>query len=99
MKKEKKEQPVVETFFDRLKNEAAGLSEKTVKLSSFVRTDTFNSLDSTNRALLKKQLQLMSEYLDILNQRISLVVLAEKSKPKLVEQPENTVGPPEEENQ
>jgi hypothetical protein len=60
------------TFLERLKEEELDLASKVVKLSEFMLTDAFEELSEGNQYLLEKQLEAMSEYLDILGTRIEL---------------------------
>ncbi len=60
------------TFLERLKEEELDLASKVVKLSEFMLTDAFEQLSEGNQYLLEKQLEAMSEYLDILGTRIEL---------------------------
>jgi hypothetical protein len=70
------EAPVVkkeETFLDRLKKESFELTEKLEKLQAFLRTSKFEELDTENRALLRRQCQVMAEYSEILSKRLTIL--------------------------
>lgn len=61
------------TFKDRLVEEHAALNEKIEKLSKFIsESDIFKGLSTEHQDLLKCQLHHMSEYQQILIQRIKL---------------------------
>ena len=61
-----------DTFADRLRIEKKDLAEKLEKLCKFVESPQFTDVvqDSNQRELLLKQREYMSEYLNVLNQRI-----------------------------
>ena len=61
-----------DTFADRLRIEQKDLAEKLEKLCKFVESPQFTDVvqDSNQRELLLKQREYMSEYLNVLNQRI-----------------------------
>lgn len=62
------------TFKDRLVEEHAALNEKIEKLSKFIsESDIFKGLSTEHQDLLKLQLFHMSEYQQILIQRIKLL--------------------------
>lgn len=59
---------------DRLVAEHADLVSKINKISAFISDlDTFNSLNETNQKLIKRQLNVMLEYQQILIERIKLI--------------------------
>lgn len=60
------------TFLERLEQEADALALKTISLSEFTKTDNFEKLSKANQYLLKKQLEVMLEYTNILTIRIEL---------------------------
>lgn len=60
------------TFLERLKEEEKELSGKAIKLAQFMETDSFEELSEGNQYLLDKQLDAMTEYLNILGTRIEL---------------------------
>ena len=60
------------TFLERLEQEADALALKTISLSEFTKTDNFEKLSEANQYLLKKQLEVMLEYTNILTIRIEL---------------------------
>lgn len=64
---------VEETFKDRLLKERAELEDKVSKLGSFLETENFKKIDEKQQELLEIQHGLMKSYLDILEQRISLL--------------------------
>lgn len=62
------------TFKDRLVEEHAALNEKIKKLSNFIeQSEIFKGLSTEHQDLLKLQLFHMSEYQQILIQRIKLL--------------------------
>jgi len=67
-----------QTFYDRLLIEAQELAEKLNRLNDSMRTQAFVNLDRQNKDLLYKQSRLMSEYLQVLGQRLE--ILGEKFK-------------------
>lgn len=60
------------TFLERLKEEERELAGKAIKLAEFMETDAFEELSEGNQYLLDKQLDAMTEYLNILGTRIEL---------------------------
>jgi hypothetical protein len=60
------------TFLERLKEEEKELANKAIKLQEFMSTDTFIQLSDGNQYLLEKQLEVMTEYINILGTRIEL---------------------------
>jgi hypothetical protein len=60
------------TFLERLEQEADALALKTISLSEFIKTSNFEELSEANQYLLKKQLEVMLEYTNILTIRIEL---------------------------
>lgn len=60
------------TFKGRLEREARELEDKFDKLSAFIGTDTFRGLNPKERELLVTQKGAMSEYLEILKERLAL---------------------------
>ena len=62
-----------ESFYDRLLAEAQELATKTNALNNFMRTQNFVDLDRQNKDLLYKQSRLMSEYLQVLGQRLEIL--------------------------
>jgi hypothetical protein len=61
------------TFYDRLLEEKIQLSERIVKLNTFLESDKAQSIDPVQLSLLKVQLQAMSTYYLILTERIALL--------------------------
>jgi len=61
------------SFYDRLLIEAQELATKTNALNDFMRTQPFVDLDRQNKDLLYKQSRLMSEYLQVLGQRLEIL--------------------------
>ncbi len=57
-------------FLERLIAEETELNEKKSKLSAFVETDNFKSIDKEQQSLLKIQLNAMATYSECLNQRL-----------------------------
>jgi hypothetical protein len=60
------------TFLERLKQEEIELATKAIKLQEFMSTDAFEELSEGNQYLLDKQLEVMTEYVNILGTRIEL---------------------------
>ena len=60
------------TFLERLEEEEKELAAKALKLQEFISTDSFQELSDGNQYLLYKQLETMSEYVNILGTRIEL---------------------------
>lgn len=57
---------------ERVVTESNELREKLSKLTAFISVgDTFDTLDEEDRALLRKQRDLMGDYLDVLCERIA----------------------------
>jgi len=61
------------SFYDRLLIEAQELATKTNALNDFMRTQAFVDLDRQNKDLLYVQSRLMSEYLQVLGQRLEIL--------------------------
>lgn len=61
------------SFYDRLLTETQELATKLNALNDFMRTQAFVDLDRQNKNLLYKQSRLMSEYLQILGQRLEIL--------------------------
>ena len=58
---------------ERLLNERDDLGVKLKKLASFIyNNDLFNKIDKRQQKLLKRQLFIMTEYFDILNERLEV---------------------------
>lgn len=60
------------TFLERLQEEEKELATKAIKLKEFMETPIFQDLSEGNQYLLTKQLEVMSEYINILGTRIEL---------------------------
>lgn len=60
-------------FKSRLVTEQSELNEKISKLRSFLGGSNFQSIDPKQQELLKKQLDVMDEYQEILIERIGLL--------------------------
>jgi hypothetical protein len=60
------------TFLERLEQEEKELASKAIKLNEFITTDAYQELSDGNQYLLQKQLEVMSEYVNILGTRIEL---------------------------
>jgi hypothetical protein len=66
------EYPVMESHQQRVVDEESALSEKIVKLSSFISSNTiFKTLPEREQSLLRRQLQHMLGYSAVLSERIS----------------------------
>ena len=64
----------IEAVKARLVDEHSELSDKIAKLSKFIQNeDTFKSLNPKHQELLKRQLEVMLEYQQILIERIKLI--------------------------
>jgi hypothetical protein len=61
------------SFYDRLLTETQELATKTNALNDFMRTQAFVDLDRQNKDLLYTQSRLMSEYLQVLGQRLEIL--------------------------
>ena len=59
-------------ILDRLKTELKELEERVEKLSNFIISDEYKSLDKWNKYYLKEQQEVMFHYCDILRRRIYL---------------------------
>ena len=59
---------------ERLMFEQKELSEKIIKLSDFLMSETYRDLGSLERVLLETQLDYMTGYHNILNKRIGIYV-------------------------
>ena len=57
-------------FMTRLLAEETELNEKKAKLTTFIESENFKSIDSEQRSLLKIQVNAMATYSECLNQRI-----------------------------
>ncbi|AIM37387.1 hypothetical protein KO02_12310 [Sphingobacterium sp. ML3W] len=62
-----------ETFLDRLKIERSELNEKTTGLGNFLVSESFEKLSTGNKALLRKQYELMFAYREVLDVRLELL--------------------------
>lgn len=60
-------------IIDRLKAEKFDLDEKCKKLDDFFKTETFAGLETEQRRLLARQFGVMTEYSEILDERIALL--------------------------
>ncbi len=54
----------------RVVEEKKELDDKRVKLNLFIKTDLFNNLQGMDKELLRKQLNIMDQYSDLLSERI-----------------------------
>jgi uncharacterized protein len=61
-------------FEQRLVEEKFELTVKVKKLQDFTHTDAFKNLADEHRVLLNKQVNAMYNYIDVLAQRIALLV-------------------------
>lgn len=64
---------LADSFVDRMKLELDELDERINKLEKFIETDSFISLEETDRNLLNEQLQAMHSYLCVLSCRMKRV--------------------------
>lgn len=62
----------MDDFKLRLLNETKELVEKFKKLKAFFDTETFTKLPRPKKRLLYRQLRVMSEYIEILGERLEL---------------------------
>jgi hypothetical protein len=62
----------MKSFVKRLKKEEEELVKKTTKLIEFTLTSDYEELSDGNKYLLEKQLDIMSDYINILTTRIEL---------------------------
>lgn len=60
---------IYDSFVDRMKLELDELDERIEKLEKFIESDSFMSLEETDRNLLNEQLQAMHSYLGVLSCR------------------------------
>lgn len=60
------------TFLDRLREEELEVASKAIKLQEFISTENFEKLSEGNQYLLRKQLEVMTEYVEIVGLRIEL---------------------------
>lgn len=67
-------------FKERLFEEYDELSDRTDKLRAFIGSQKFNEIDVKQRELLKEQLTVMEQYLNILSIRIELLNDIEESE-------------------
>lgn len=68
---------LAETWLDRLRNEHADLAERTAKLRAFVHSPAFAGLSFSDGELLVDQLEAMTRYLAILDERMALAAEGE----------------------
>lgn len=61
---------LADSFIDRMKLELDELDERIENLEKFIESDSFLSLEETDRSLLNKQLQAMHSYLGALSCRM-----------------------------
>lgn len=57
---------------ERVVVEQNELNDKISKLSEFIKSDFFSTLDTENKNLLTEQLEIMQKYSDVLIKRINL---------------------------
>lgn len=62
-----------DTFLSRLMNERNELNERMTKLQAFIDTWKFRELESKQRYLLRRQLVVQIELLNILDERLELI--------------------------
>lgn len=61
-----------DSYLARMVTEREDLTVKVMKLNAFSCTETFKNLPGNKKALMERQYQLMSEYVNILDERIKL---------------------------
>lgn len=61
---------IYDSFIDKMKLELDELDERIEKLEKFIESDSFMSLEETDRNLLNEQLQAMHSYLCVLSCRM-----------------------------
>lgn len=69
-----------DSFIQRIKDEKELLDEKIDKLSKFIISEKFDSLDDEMRSLLSKQFETMKKYSEILQKRLELLEKSENNK-------------------
>lgn len=65
---------LIDSFIDRMKLELEELDDRIWKLEKFIESDSFNSLEETDRNLLNEQLQAMHGYLGALSCRFERAI-------------------------
>lgn len=68
------------SFIQRIKDEKELLDEKVDKLSKFIISEKFDSLDDDMKSLLSKQFETMKKYSEILQRRLELLEKSENNK-------------------
>lgn len=63
----------IDSAKDRMQIELSDLQAKLNKLQSFVESDKFNELDKYMQKLLLEQKSIMTDYVDVLEQRLQLM--------------------------
>lgn len=69
-----------DSFIQRIKDEKELLDEKVDKLSKFIISEKFDSLDDEMKSLLSKQFETMKKYSEILQKRLELLEKSENNK-------------------
>lgn len=67
----------MKNYIERMKDERYGLAVKVNKLTDYL-FDSSKILDDTEKLLMRKQCEAMTDYLDILEARIAHATLKEK---------------------
>lgn len=68
------------SFIQRIKDEKELLDEKVDKLSKFIISDKFDSLDDDMKSLMSKQFETMKKYSEILQKRLEILEKSENNK-------------------
>lgn len=68
------------SFIQRIKDEKELLDEKVDKLSKFIISEKFDSLDDDMKSLMSKQFETMKKYSEILQKRLELLEKSENNK-------------------
>lgn len=69
-----KEKIVMQEFQSRVVSEKAELEEKITKLQAFMSNDGYQSLPNDEQARMARQLSLMTQYSEVLSERIAAFV-------------------------
>lgn len=62
-----------ETFLDRLKSEHHHLNTNCEKLLTFMGSENFSKIDTNQQSLLRQQYEYMTNYLNVLSERLDLL--------------------------
>lgn len=71
---------IEDSFIQRIKDEKELLDEKVDKLSKFIISEKFDSLDDNMKSLMSKQFETMKKYSEILQKRLELLEKSENNK-------------------